>query len=91
MANHSSSETFKYLTFNQKKPFLCQIDDLIIITHNKNDSSDFHGVSKGDSGAIVLDSKDNALGIVVGVDLLHTYVIKIKTIFNLLGLQLITT
>jgi len=91
VANHSSPETFKYPTLNQKKPFLCQIDDLIIITHNKNDSQDFHGVSRGDSGAIVLDSTNNALGIVVGVDLLHTYVIKINTIFDLLGLQLTTT
>ena len=89
VVNDSSPETFKYpLKNNSHMPF--DLDDLIVISHQENGFPDFIGTSPGDSGAIVLDEDQNAIGIVVGCDLIHTYVIKISNIFRFLGLELIT-
>jgi len=89
IVNDSSPESFDY-PLEAKKFFNHQFADLFIISHNESGFPNFKGTTRGDSGAIVLDEKDRALGIVVGSDLVHTYVIKIKTIFDFLGLELIT-
>ena len=76
-------ETFPYGNSKQK------IENLILISH-VDDNGNLSAIStKGDSGALVLDSDYNAIGIVVAGDSRHTYAIKITTIFTELGLELI--
>src|ERR1035437_55425 len=87
IVNDSGSETFDYPLKNRK--YLQHVlTDLIVISHIEKGFPEFKSTSHGDSGAIVFDDNDNALGIVVGSDLIHTYVIKIQTIFDFLGLKL---
>ncbi|MBC7826569.1 MAG: hypothetical protein H7122_02395 [Chitinophagaceae bacterium] len=88
IVNDSSAETFDY-PLKRSKSFSHRLQDLIIISHKEHEFPGFIGTSPGDSGAVVLDEKENAIGIVVGSDLVHTYVIKIDTIFDFLGLRLI--
>ncbi|MBE7172415.1 MAG: hypothetical protein INR73_17640 [Williamsia sp.] len=90
LVNDSSTETFDYPR-KGAQPFPHVLNDLIVISHREKDFPDFSGTSPGDSGTIILDEDLKALGIVVGSDLLHTYAIKVDTIFNFLGLELITT
>jgi hypothetical protein len=87
IVNDSKQMSFEYSS-GPKQYFSHQIDDLFIISHKVPEYPAFIGTSNGDSGSVVLDNEGNALGIVVGSDLIHTYAIKIKTIFDLLGLEL---
>lgn len=66
-----------------------QLQDLVVISHyNNTPAQNFVGTTFGDSGAVVLDENNIAIGLVVGSDLLHTYVIKINSIFNQFGFKL---
>lgn len=68
----------------------CKIEDMIVISHITENGNISAISTIGDSGALVLDKDNNALGIVVAGDFLHTYAIKISTILNELGLELIS-
>ncbi|MCX6244724.1 MAG: hypothetical protein NTU98_08465 [Bacteroidetes bacterium] len=84
MITHESiPETFPY--GNELKYF----EDLIQISHIKPDGNLSPMTQVGDSGSLVLDKDDNAIGIVLARDLLHTYALKITTILDELGLELI--
>jgi hypothetical protein len=90
IVNDSSRESFDY-PLKGRRSFNHQLNDLIIISHKETEFPDFKSTTHGDSGAVVLDDKNNALGIVVGSDLVHTYAMKIEVIFDFLGLELLTT
>ncbi len=76
-------DTFQYGNITQK------IENMILISHVDNNGNLSAISTKSDSGALVIDSDNNALGIVVAGDFLHTYAIKITTILTELGLELI--
>lgn len=87
IVDNSRPETFEY-ALGKRRFRKQQIDDLIVINHTIAGSKP---TDVGDSGAVVLDHENHALGIVVGSDFHHTYAIKINTIFDLIGLKLITS
>jgi len=90
IVNHSKSQSFDY-PLGHRNYCNKQIDDLFIISHKEEDFPNFIGTTGGDSGAIILDAETNkALGFVIGGDGIHTYALKIATVFDLLGLKLIT-
>ena len=87
IVHDSSQQTFTYrVSQNQTEKF--ELNDLIAISSIT--AAGFRSITKrGDSGSLVKDKETgNALGIVVGRDLIHTYAMKITTIFSKLDLEL---
>ncbi len=66
-----------------------KIEDMLVISHFDRNGYRTAITTLGDSGSIVLDRDNFAIGIVVAGDYQNTYAIKISTIFTELGLKLI--
>jgi hypothetical protein len=76
----SCSYTFTYPLQRAQR-----IDDMIMISYEGGGSVP----QMGNSGALVLDLEGNALGIVIAADRLNLYAIKITTILDELGVDII--
>jgi hypothetical protein len=86
IVHDSKSVAFKY-PLGGSKYLEKQINDLIVISHDKSLSEEYVGTVEGDSGALVVDQNNRALGILVGGDFLHSYAIKLSNIKELVGLE----
>lgn len=82
VVNDSWKETLTY----SDRPF--EITDLIVMTNMVGNNTRGFGV-KGDSGALVRDANNSAIGIVVGGDKCFTYAVKMTAIEKQFDIELL--
>lgn len=76
-------------TFKYPDGKFWKLKDLILLTHYDEFTKTYTTLTKkGDSGAMVIDKKNNLVGMIVGGDDIFSYAIKIDKIFKSLDINL---